>query len=205
MSKLSLLWPLFLIACSQTPSVDKLTALEDHLQAICLTSEGKGRIGAGSKRYLFSYESLLQSDKRVWALSFNVPLRGEETYLINWRDELNPKASGSLHQMILTQVHNKEAYIQRDYNYFLSVMTKFLTDISTQKPTLFWKISEDGVNSITKIPRKREVLIEARDWNGKNYQRLSFFLQKQGAAGPSSEKNLLSLEFFVRTCGWGQE
>jgi len=66
-------------------AIDKL---KKNFSNICLDSEGKGRIKFLSTRYSFQYETLLEKEKFLWTLGLEIPMAGQKTMAINYKNVL---------------------------------------------------------------------------------------------------------------------
>ncbi len=82
MEKNYLLFFLFLIvsSCSSFEKV-KSTNIDELLNSIKVTGEGKGRISTPRGQHLFSCDAILKED-HTWMLSIMIPLQGEELMIL---------------------------------------------------------------------------------------------------------------------------
>lgn len=96
----------FLVGCGhlKTKSLEK--NLKKASQAVCLSSDGKGRLGILERKYVFSYESVLDKELANWILALSFPLRDQETFTIDWSKENQIKFESSVEDKILKENKN---------------------------------------------------------------------------------------------------
>lgn len=63
-------------------------------QSACPVSEGKGQIFISKRTYAFTYESIFNLKDNFWAIAMEVPVRGEETLVVPFKNQA--PFSGSL-------------------------------------------------------------------------------------------------------------
>ena|SRR5690606_24763510 len=94
MSKFLLFSLLLLSSCAlfQKSTSLKQQPIEDILQMVRLTGEGRGRLGLDQNNYIFSYEALIKNGDD-WLLAVSVPLHGEEVMLLTNLTSVQPDLS----------------------------------------------------------------------------------------------------------------
>lgn len=89
------------------------------MNKFCFSGEGKGRIRLKNNKYLFRYESIFDTSKSNWQMSFNIPVHGEELIELDWADEL--RVNGKFYGRLLAQTRQ-----MKNGNYQRMVLKKFL-------------------------------------------------------------------------------
>jgi len=79
---------LLVSSCSSFEKV-KSANVEEWLNSIKVTGEGKGRMSTPRGQHLFSCDAILKDD-HAWILSIVIPLRGEELMILPQLEKKNP-------------------------------------------------------------------------------------------------------------------
>lgn len=86
---LRLIFLLLLLSCaSKTPVIQSSKEMEavvqNSLNKVCLSSEGKAKIQYADGKNFVGYSSHLKVAEKEWGIGFDIPLHGEETLILNW-------------------------------------------------------------------------------------------------------------------------
>jgi len=109
---------IFLFSACTTSTFKKRTlsggpseVLNEGMEKICLSGEGKGRFSFRGERQSFQLESLLDKKRRLWSTSYHFPLHGEESLFLNYKQALKGDIGleGSLYKKLLRDIDNLEA------------------------------------------------------------------------------------------------
>lgn len=91
---------LLLTSCA----TNRLTSnFKNEVEKICLSGVGKGRLHVGGHKYVFSYESALETEQEKWSLSMDFPMRNPELLEISWNEEGESKLNTSIDQKIMRE------------------------------------------------------------------------------------------------------
>ncbi len=139
-------------------------------QKICLSSEGKGRLTVGNNKYIFSYESALDTEEALWQLALNFPLHKTEMFKLDWSVKGKVKFTSSIEQRILKE--NQDINPQ-SLEAFTSGMGRLLDEIiklrtnKIKKPKYYkWKTTK---KSLLATSKKRFVDAEFKNLVGNEY------------------------------------
>lgn len=94
---------LLLSSCTLFKSFDVSKNLNLSTKKICLSSEGKGRLGIDDKKYIFQYESVLDLEHANWKLALNLPLQKSEIFELDWSQNNQVKFSSTIDEKILRE------------------------------------------------------------------------------------------------------
>jgi hypothetical protein len=84
------------------------------IKATCLSSTGRSRLELPQQKVLFSYESVLNSQKKTWIIAAEIPLMGEQLVEFNWDQGMKVKANGlksKIDNKILAQLQSLEKFL----------------------------------------------------------------------------------------------
>lgn len=90
-------------SCSLFKTFDVSKNKQISAKKICLSTEGKGRLTVGEKKYVFGHESALNSELANWKLALNFPLRKAEVFELDWSENGNVKFTSTLGDKILRE------------------------------------------------------------------------------------------------------
>lgn len=121
------LLPLILLySCSlfKTHTVDR--DLSQSTKRICLSSEGKGRLVVQNRKYIFSYDSILEKKLAHWELALNFPLRKTETFKLDWSKSGKVDFTSTIEEKLLKENKNLDP---RSIEEFTSGLGNLLEEI----------------------------------------------------------------------------
>lgn len=171
----------------------KLKNLDSAAQAVCLNSEGKGKIQIASDIAYFGFYSVLELEEANWLLGMNFPLQEEETFELDWSRNGKISFKTSIEQKILRQ--NKdvnpielEEFIQFAGNSLKDIVT--LKSKNKNKLALIWGIDQ-GQMVGTSSRKKAKIIFE--EFQGQFYKKMKIELI-------SKKDQVYKLEFNTRIC-----
>ena len=97
---------LCLSGCSLFKTYDVSRNLSDSSKKICLSSEGKGRLVVGNRKYIFGYDSGLDEKHANWKLALNFPLQKSEIFELDWSEDGKVIFKSSIDDRLLRENRN---------------------------------------------------------------------------------------------------
>ncbi len=129
--------------------------LSKSTQKICLSSHGKGRLMVKKNKYIFSYESALDTEHALWQLALNFPLRKTESFKLDWSQEGKVNFESTIEERILKENKNIDPKSLESFTsavgYLLEEIIKIRTKSRETKRLFRWKVT------------KKAILVQSRD------------------------------------------
>ena len=170
--------------------------LRDEVHKICLSGSGKGRLHVGGHKYVFAYESELESEKGKWSLSLDFPMRNPELLEINWDDKGNSTFHTSIDQKIIRE--NSEVNPD-ELDSFIKGLGDLMQDIVKIKQTIkgareiTWSLGRKALEAKTENAKGESLEATFSNSKGKYFGRMD--MQYSSVASKSYR-----MEFIVRKC-----
>jgi hypothetical protein len=116
----------FCTSCSLFKTFDVSQDLSGSTQKICLSGEGKGRLGVNNNKYVFQYESGLNLEEANWKLALNFPLQKSELFELDWSKNGKVEFSSSIDERLLKENGKVNP---RSLEFFTSSIGKLIQEI----------------------------------------------------------------------------
>ena len=120
----------FFSSCSLFKTFDVSENMRLSAKKICLSGEGKGRLGVNNKKYIFQYESGLDLEYANWKLALNFPLQKSELFELDWSENGKVKFSSSIDQRILRE---NDAIDPHSFDFFTRSIGQLIQEIISLK------------------------------------------------------------------------
>lgn len=121
----------FLSSCAHSGKPKPSKNFSKEIENLCLSGEGRGRIEYFDRKYVFSYENLLNLENKEWLLGLSLPLHGEELLKINFSDKIRIKGNFYKRLALNAQRENKLEYER--LKFFMSDLGAFLKIVALAK------------------------------------------------------------------------
>lgn len=187
--------------------------LSQAVQGICFDAEGRGRIESSFGKFVFSQESALKKQQKLFQLAINIPLVGEELLELDYGIPLEKQRffKSSLYQNFINEARNqghseKEAdLLLREFVAGLSRYLDLVTKIDQVKCEVRknescslasnegFSLERDELKYWRHFATNHRLQITNGDWQNGKFQRLSLVLLH-------SESKLFSLNLFQSQC-----
>lgn len=116
------------------------------VQKVCLSSEGNGRLTVLNKKYVYSYESVLEADLGRWILAMSFPLRIPETFELDWSEAGKVKFTSSIEERILKENKNINPKSLEDFTnklgHLFDVIVRLQLKQSVDNSKFDWSVSD---------------------------------------------------------------
>ncbi len=202
------------MSCSVFRPTPKIELSEEkiwqHLWlAACPVSSGKGQIFLPKSTYAFSYESVLNSAEQFWAMALEVPLRGEETLIVQLDDAT--AFSGSLlekvhiHPMtlsvwkknwvqLITFLHKRLDWSQQQWT---KQSCSLRLGCKGQDESIRWSYKEQEIEIMT-LDKKTKTSLS---WKFKRKNDELIFTEQIVTLRHQKNSQTISLHLYPTTCG----
>lgn len=117
---------LLLSGCSLFKTYDVSKDFSDSVQKVCLSSEGKGRLVVGNKKYVFAYDSALEEERAQWKLALHFPLRKAEVFELDWSKDGKVEFSSTIDDKLIRE--NKRVN-PKSLDYFTNSIGTLLQEV----------------------------------------------------------------------------
>ncbi len=137
---------LFFISCAGMNKTKLSGEIGQAVQKVCLSSEGNGRLTVLNKKYVYSYESVLEADLGRWILAMSFPLRNPETFELDWSEAGKVKFTSSIEERILKENKNINPKSLEDFTnklgHLFDVIVRLQLKQSVDNSKFDWSVSD---------------------------------------------------------------
>ncbi len=191
--------------------------LQQQLNQICFSAEGRGRIQQDNHKYLFNYEALLDSPLKKWSVAVEIPFHGEK--LLHFNFGAKRQISGSFYRELqhnlggsnsdlsafLNQVIDllafSDAFQQNEFTDYKcdfikgdSISTRKGRCQNKQQRPIHWSISGEKVVVESTLIGGEKITLSSFSINNEKHSRITFLLSDK------KEKELIKFELFHSQC-----
>lgn len=135
---------IFITSCAhqKIPKINLKTPIKtfyQELNKICLASKGKGRMKFSNEKVKFGYHSLMDKEKEIWSVAFDITFHGEEIFRIGYKHAQTEriKIMGDFYPRVVYELRK-----QADGGKKLKMLALYLKKLA--KFLKFYTVSQSG-------------------------------------------------------------
>lgn len=187
----------FLVSCQTTTLLKDVDELE---HAICLSSEGKGRIQVSGQKQVFSFKTFYDEDNLELDIDFSFPIYGTESVSIEYvGGRTRFKIDSSFERRILREQSDVNPELIDE---FLTLWAEFFEDllvskklVETDKGVMFKWDKTSKTLFANSLISKHEAFVEFHYLSKEN-----FFERMDMKVVENNSSSQVALELIVRKC-----